>query len=72
MNMMCLGDEDTKERPENPETLALQTTVSNLEKGCKYQQKAMYKRVFLFQCYIKKKTINLLYLPRRGISNFLE
>ena len=71
MNMMCLGDEDTKERPENPETLALQTTVSNLEKGCKYQQKAMYKRVFLFQCYIKK-TMNLLYLPRRGISIFLE
>jgi len=71
MNMMCLGDEDTKERPENPETLALQTTVSNLEKGCKYQQKAMYTR-FFFIPMLHKKTMNLLYLPRRGISNFLE
>ena len=51
---MCSGDEDTKERPENPETLALQTTVSNLEKGCKYQQEVMYKRVLYFHCYIKK------------------
>ena len=69
--MMCLGDEDTKERPENPETLALQTTVSNLEKGCKYQQKAMYKRVFLFQCYIKKNN-EFVVFAEKGYFEFFR
>ena len=69
---MCSGDEDTKERPENPETLALQTTVSNLEKGCKYQQEVMYKRVLYFHCYIKKKRWICYICPEGGIFKLEE
>ncbi|XP_023320241.1 golgin subfamily B member 1 [Eurytemora carolleeae] len=39
------GDEDTKERPENPETLALQTTVSNLEKGLRRLDEELKKKM---------------------------